>query len=228
MEIKKSEKADISKMRFSFFEIGMIASLSLVLYAFSYTQYEKEASNLGSMVYEEEMEVMENTVQKQQPPPPPPPPELKIVEDDVKIDEEQPEVETTETEQTEAIKPTIEIPTETVEETNEVFEFHEVSEMAAFKGGDAEMYKFIGENLSYPPMAFENEIEGKVIVQFVVMPDGSLKDIEILGTKKLGWGCEEAAIAVVKKMSGLWTPAKQRDKKVPVRFRLPIKFEISG
>lgn len=227
MELKKNPKADISKWRFSFFEVGMILSLLLVLYAFSYTQYEKEATNLGSMVYEEEMEVMENTVQKQQPPPPPAPPELKIVEDDVKIDEEQPEIETNETDQEEKIEK-VELPTEEPENTNEVFEFHEVSEMAAFKGGESEMYKFIGENLAYPPMAFENDIEGKVMIQFVVMPDGSLKDIQILGSKKLGWGCEEAAIAVVKKMSGMWSPAKQRDKKVPVRFRLPIKFEISG
>ncbi len=227
MELKKNPKADISKWRFSFFEIGMILSLALVLYAFSYTQYEKEATNLGSMVYEEEMEVMENTVQKQQPPPPPAPPELKIVEDDVKIDEEQPEIETNETDQEEKIEK-VELPTEEPENTNEVFEFHEVSEMAGFKGGEEAMYKYIAENLAYPPMAFENEIQGKVIVQFVVMPDGSLKDIEVLGSKKLGWGCEEAAMAIVKKMSGMWTPAKQRDKKVPVRFRLPIKFEISG
>ena len=73
-----------------------------------------------------------------------------------------------------------------------------------------------------------SEIEGKVNIQFVVMPDGSIKDVEILGSRKIGWGCEEAAIAVIKKMSGMWNPAKQRDKKVPVRFRMPIKFEISG
>jgi protein TonB len=228
MELKKSEKADLNRLRVLFFEIGMIVSLSFVLYAFSYKEYDKRESNLGPMVYEEEMEVMENTVQKQTPPPPPPPPELEIVEDDVKIEEKQPEIKTTDTKQDEVIKPKIVVPKNEIETTDDIFEFHEVSEMAAFKGGDKEMYKFIGENLSYPPMAFENEIEGKVIVQFVVMPDGSLKDIEILGSKKLGWGCEESAIAVIKKMSGMWNPAKQRDKKVPVRFRLPIKFEISG
>lgn len=108
---------------------------------------------------------------------------------------------------------------------NKVLEFHEVTSMAVFPGGDAAMYAYIGSNLNYPQLAFENGIQGKVIVQFVVQPDGSITDVQTLGSNKLGYGLEEEAIRVVKSMPR-WQPAIHRNKAVPVRFRLPINYEI--
>lgn len=224
MELKKNPHADLKKSRFTFFEIGMISSLLFVLGAFSYTQYEKETKSLGEYIPDEEIEIMENTVQEKTPPPPPAPPQLEIVEDDVEIEEDQPELEESEVDQETKVE-IVEVEEEP-EETGEILEFYEVSEQAEFKGGEEAMYKFIAENLEYPPMAVENEIEGRVMVAFVVEPNGSLSNIQILGDKKLGWGCEEAAISVVKKMSGMWKPAKQRDKSVRVNFRLPIRFKL--
>lgn len=225
MELKKNPKADLRKSSFTFLEVGLIVSLLLVLGAFNYTAREAESQGLGEYVPDEEIEIMENTVQEKKPPPPPPPPQLEIVEDDVVIEEEQPEIEESEVDQETMIEPMIE-EEEEPEETGEILEFYEVSEQAQFKGGEEAMYKFIAENLEYPPMAVENEIEGRVMIAFVVEPNGNLSNIQILGNNKLGWGCEEAAISVVKKMSGMWRPAKQRDKSVRVNFRLPIRFKL--
>lgn len=54
-----------------------------------------------------------------------------------------------------------------INEADSIFEFDQVSKMAVFTGGEMAMYKFIGKNLSYPLNAFENDIQGKVIVEFV-------------------------------------------------------------
>ena len=143
---------------------------------------------------------------------------------DIEIEEEQPEIEETETDDDEKIE-FVEIPEE-VEETNEVFEFFQVQKKAEFKGGQLAMQKFIAQNLVYPQLAIDENIEGRVMVQFVVNKDGSVSNIQILGKRKYGFGLEDAAKAVVKKMSGMWTPALQRDKPVNMRFRLPVKFEL--
>jgi len=111
------------------------------------------------------------------------------------------------------------------EETNEVFEIFDVSEKASFPGGDAGFQRFIAENITFPPMALENDIQGTVNVMFVVDKTGKVKDVAILGRKR-GFGLEDEAIRVIKMTSGRWIPAKQRDKSVNMRFRIPVKFQI--
>ena len=74
-------------------------------------------------------------------------------------------------------------------------------------------------------MALENDMQGTINVMFVVDKAGRVKDIAILGGKK-GFGLEEEAMRVIKMTSGKWKPAKQRDKSVNMRFRIPVKFQI--
>jgi protein TonB len=95
--------------------------------------------------------------------------------------------------------------------------------MPKFPGGEEAMMKFIRDNMVYPPMAMENNIEGKVVLTFIVNKEGAITDIEIL--KKLGWGCEEAAIKVVKKMPA-WSPGRQNGRNVAVKYNLPITFQL--
>jgi len=106
-----------------------------------------------------------------------------------------------------------------------VFEVFDVSEKAKFTGGEDSLQRFIYDNLVYPPMAKENNIEGTVTVMFVVNQSGDIQDLEVMGARK-GFGLEEEAIRLLKKSSGQWNPAKQRDKPVSMRFRMPIKFEL--
>ncbi|MEN8696156.1 MAG: energy transducer TonB, partial [Bacteroidia bacterium] len=155
---------------------------------------------------------------------PPPPPEIEVVEDDEEIEEDQPEIEDTEIDQDTEIAE-YEEEEEEPEETNEVFEIFDVSEKAAFPGGDEGLQRFIAENITYPPMALENDMQGTVNVMFVVDKQGRVKNIAILGGKK-GFGLEDEAMRVIKMTSGRWSPAKQRDKAVNMRFRIPVKFQI--
>jgi protein TonB len=97
-------------------------------------------------------------------------------------------------------------------------------QMPEFEGGTEEMMKFLQKNLNYPPVARENGIEGRVVLQFVVDKDGKISQVEVL--KKLGWGLEEEAVRVVKTMPP-WKPGKQNGKPVIVRFTLPVVFRLN-
>ena len=100
-----------------------------------------------------------------------------------------------------------------------------VQDMPHFIGGEAEMMRFIGENTLYPDSAVKYNIEGKVIVQFIVSSTGEVKDPVIINNVKVGYGCEEEAIRVIMKMPR-WTPGYQNGKAVPVYFRLPFNFRL--
>jgi protein TonB len=108
-------------------------------------------------------------------------------------------------------------------DANEILTFAE--QMPEFAGGTEEMYKYLSKNIMYPPNARENSVEGKVVLTFVVGSDGKISQIEQVG-KKLGWGCDEEAIRVVKSMPA-WTPGKQNGKAVTVKFTLPIRFQLN-
>ena len=224
MEVKKYAKPEVKNKRLDFFLLGLSIALGVTLFGFTYTIYDAKVEELENIIIEEDLVVMENTVQEKKPPPPPPPPEIEVVEDDEEIEEDQPEIEENEIDQDTEIEE-YEQEEEEPEETNEVFEIFDVSEKASFHGGDEGLQRFIAENITYPPMALENDMQGTVNVMFVVDKAGRVKDVAILGSKK-GFGLEKEAIRVIKLTSGQWSPAKQRDKAVNMRFRIPVKFQI--
>jgi protein TonB len=93
----------------------------------------------------------------------------------------------------------------------------------AFPGGEGKMYEYLGRNMKYPPIARDNNIQGRVYVSFVVEKSGKITDVRVL--RGIGGGCDEEAIRVVKSMPS-WSPGKQRGKAVRVRFNLPIVFKL--
>ena len=224
MEVKKYPKPEVKNKRIDFFLAGLAFSLLVVFGAFSYRINDDRPDQLENIIIEEDLVVMENTVQEKKPPPPPPPPEIEVVEDDEEIEEDQPEIEDNEIDQDTEME-IYELEEEEPEETNEVFEIFDVSEKASFPGGDAGLQRFIAENITFPPMALENDMQGTVNVMFVVDKSGRVRDVTILGRKK-GFGLEDEAMRVIKLTSGKWRPAKQRDKSVNMRFRIPVKFQI--
>jgi len=228
MELKKTPSKDLSSKRVEFFLIGLAISVGASLVAFSWTQYEK-VTELQNIIIEEDVVIMENTVQEVKlPPPPPKEVEIEVVEDDEEIPEEQPEIDFDEIDlDTKFEQFDMDTGADEVEDTDEIFELYDVSELAEFKlGGEEGLLKFIAENTKYPEMAIENNIQGIVFLIFVVNKDGTIGDIGI-GGKKLGFGLEEEAKRVIRLTSGKWKPAKQRDKAVPVRYRLPYRFQLN-
>ena len=96
---------------------------------------------------------------------------------------------------------------------------------ASFKGGLEALYSYLAKHTVYPPLALENDIQGDVIVMFVVTKQGHVQNVEVV-SKKFGFGLEEEAIRVIKSTSGMWTPAVQDGVPVNMRYRIPIKFKL--
>lgn len=91
---------------------------------------------------------------------------------------------------------------------------------------DGDINNYLEQNIKYPPIALANQIEGQVMVQFVIDKDGVIdqSSVVVYG-KKLGWGLEEEAIRVVSNMPR-WIPAKQKGKAVKIRYSLAVPFKV--
>ncbi len=93
--------------------------------------------------------------------------------------------------------------------------------MPEFAGGNEALMRYMQKNLHYPPQALRATIEGKVFISFTVQADGTIADVQVL--KGLGYGTDEEAARVVKSMPA-WTPGRQNNRSVAVRYTLPITF----
>ena len=112
-------------------------------------------------------------------------------------------------------------PEPVIPDENKIFIF--VEEMPEFPGGNTELLKFIGESINYPHDAQINNIQGRVILKFVVNTDGSVDRIEIL--RSIDPSLDNEAIRVVKSLPR-FKPGKQGGVPVPVWFSLPVTFRI--
>lgn len=100
-----------------------------------------------------------------------------------------------------------------------------IEKMPTFPGGEEALMDFIGTNIRYPKYAQDHGISGRVFIKFVVMPDGSVSNVEVL--KGIGGGCDEEAVRVVKMMPK-WIPGEKDGKKVMVMYTLPISFRLTS
>ena len=98
-----------------------------------------------------------------------------------------------------------------------------VDEMPEFPGGEAALIQYLQERIRYTDLAKNLNLEGKIILNFVVDEEGNISDCII--KRALGGGLDEVAIHVVEKMPQ-WKPGKQNGKNVAVLFTLPIDFEL--
>jgi protein TonB len=100
-----------------------------------------------------------------------------------------------------------------------------VEKMPTFPGGLEEVTRWLSKHITYPDIALEQGIEGKVTLRFVVSEDGSIGDIKI--QKGLSKECDEEAVRAVRKMPK-WIPGEQNGKKVKVYYSLPVTFRLQS
>ena len=225
MDEKKSPKANLENKKLMFMQIGMVISLLIAWLAFEHKSYDRreidESLLNREVVIDEEM--VEITKQEEQKPQPVEVPkqttQLEIVEDDVEVEDIEINAEVDQTEVIEEYVP-VEVEEEEVSET-EVFTI--VEEMPAYPGGDAKLYEYLGKNIKYPQIARESGIQGRVFVNFVVEPDGSVSNVKVM--RGIGGGCDEEAVRVIKTMPK-WKPGKQRGKAVRVTYTIPVVFKL--
>lgn len=100
--------------------------------------------------------------------------------------------------------------------------------MPQYPGGEAEMYRTMANEIRYPEEAAKDNIQGKVVISFIVNADGHISDAEILkscGNEQL----DAEALRVVKAVADVeWTPGTVDGKPVNVTYALPITFKLNG
>jgi len=193
---------------------------------------------------------------KELPPPPPPPkvepPKVemakftppKIVKDnEVKPEEKPPEQEKLEDTKIGAVnqegikdegitappvsdagKGVVETPKKDDEDYDKTFTKVEIE--SAFPGGSAAWLRYLNKNLRYPDDAVNNEIQGTVVVQFIVDKEGNVSDVQAISGPENG-GLRDEAVRVIKK-SGKWTPAIQNGRQVKSYKKQPIVFKLEA
>ena len=86
------------------------------------------------------------------------------------------------------------------------------------------LISFIIEKLKYPEAAKAEGKEGTVIVQYTVSAEGLVEDAIVI--KSLGYGMDEAALAVVNNLPR-WTPAQKDGKAIATQLKLPFQFKLT-
>lgn len=109
-------------------------------------------------------------------------------------------------------------PPEEEDNSDEEEIFIVVEQMPELIGGLASLNKHI----TYPEMARRAQIEGRVIVEFIIDKEGNVRDPKII--RGIGGGCDEVALKAVKKVK--FKPGMQRGKPVLVRYSMPISFTL--
>lgn len=103
--------------------------------------------------------------------------------------------------------------------------FVAVEKQAEFPGGIQALMQWLGMNVRYPEDAMKNDVQGRVIVKFVVNPDGSISDPTVL--KSVEPSLDQEAVRVVMAMPK-WEAAENHGQKVASYFNLPIAFKLSS
>lgn len=222
MPVRKHGSADIRRDYAILIEIGAIAALVLLIFAFRLDWRSNSDMNIVSPEQERvEMEEIRQTEQMQEPPAPPRPPVPIEVADDEELADQPLDLDATLDfdEPASAIPAAPPPPPHQEEGPEEVEVFVVVEQMPELIGGLAAIQQLI----RYPEIAKKAGVEGRVIVQFVVDEHGSVIDPEVV--RGIGAGCDEEAIKAVQQAR--FTPGKQRGKAVRVKMSLPITFRLA-
>lgn len=230
MRQKKTNRANLERSKGLFFLMGLVVALATVFVAFEWGNKEIKVEEIEQDFVLEEIEDIQITPQEEQQPEPEPEPqqevvveELTIVEDDVKVADVQ---IVSVDDAANKLQQTFTPPAPTQRSREEVAEdhiFEYLEEMPEFPGGQAEMMKWLQKNVQYPPIAAENNIQGRVMVSFVVEPNGSISNVQVV--RGVDPNLDKEAMRVVKSMPK-WKPGMQTGKPVRARFTLPVQFRL--
>jgi len=211
-----------------------------------------QSSHKAAAVVVQDVQLEDIKEEKKNEPPPPPPPKVeppkvemakftppKIVKDEeVKEEEKPPEVEKLEDTKIGDVnqkgiqddnitappsdnKGVVEAPKDNTDYDKT---FTKVEIESDYPGGIAAWARYLTKNLNYPEEAQNSEIQGTVIVKFIVDKEGKVSDVEaISGPNEL----RDEAVRVIKK-SGNWIPAVQNGRKVKSYKSQPINFRLES
>ncbi len=96
-------------------------------------------------------------------------------------------------------------------------------QMPVYPDGIFALRDFIKANLEYPRQARLGNLQGKVVLYFVVEPSGLATNISVKNS--VGGGCDEEAIRIMQLIK--WYPGKKDNKLVRVPMTYPFYFILN-
>lgn len=225
MEIKKSFKADLGNKRSLLLEVGLVVALSLVIVAFAYTPDEYRIEQVATYLPPVETEMVPVTTDR-----PKEGPKtirlaamsniLQVIENDSQM---QTDIDPADLDVFDIVEV---IPQARDEQIEDEQIFLRAETMPSFQGGDLNAFRvWVLQNVKFPQLALENGVKGRVVLSFVIDKDGRLTNIEVLQSPDRT--LTEEAVRVLNK-SPKWSPGKQRDQVVRVKYTLPVDFRMQN
>jgi protein TonB len=98
-----------------------------------------------------------------------------------------------------------------------------IAQYPEFPGGEEALMRFLQNHIKYPDMARKQDVQGRVVIRFIVDAEGKINEVKLF--RGIGFGCDEEALRVVKMMPA-WKPGRNDGKPVSVYFDLPIHFSL--
>ncbi len=110
-----------------------------------------------------------------------------------------------------------------IDENDNPLDFRVVERLPEFPGGMVEFMKWLTKTLKYPMVARQNEIQGKVIVSFIINQDGEVTSPKIL--QSVDPDLDREAMRVVRIMPK-WKAGENKGKSCRTYMCLPIVFKL--
>jgi protein TonB len=238
MQIKKNPKANLENYSKLFMQLGLVLALLVVYLAIEKKTYDRVIADLGvaTLNIEDDEQIVEIEQVKppeQQAPPPPTPDKIEVVEDEKEVEETI--IESTETDEKEAVK--VERIVE-VEEDDDIIEdvpFAIIEDVPVFpgcKGSKAQLKECLQEKITqHVNRKFNSELASdlgltpgikRIFVMFKIDKTGNITDVQARAPHKR---LQDEAIRVVESLPKM-IPGKQRGRPVGVKYSLPIAFKV--
>lgn len=239
VELKKSYKADLEHQRASGFLLGLIVVLSLFLVCLEFTTSSPSTDVADDILDDvsQDIEMMPVMQQKnmiaapQVAPKAAVPEKMKVVDEQVADVVEQHDGTDTDNDaqagaagsseaaesQTAALSPVA------VDEDDNPLNFQVIERLPEFPGGMVEFMKWLTKNLSYPVIAQQQKIQGKVLVSFIINKDGTISSPKVV--KSVSPELDREALRVIRIMPK-WKPGEDHGKPCRTYFCIPVVFKL--
>lgn len=222
MLVKKYDKVNLEKKKGLFFQLGLIAAISVAIFLFefgtekeNYNYYEIQATEVDLEV--EQLFIKKKDLEKTVP--------KTSVLKEIKMIFDAEETEDTTTIDAEISEAQIidfellDYPEEEEEIFDEIWYF--VEKKPEFPGGETALKHYIANNIKYPETALSKDIQGRVYVKFIINKEGKIEDAKVVkGVDEL---LDNEALRVINAMPD-WEPGMNNGIKVSVWFSLPVNF----
>lgn len=235
MEMKKTINADLEHRRPAWFLIGLVVASAFFVVALELS-FKDDGDYLdGDFLDEiaEDMELMpplEDSFMEEPEIPVANQTDLLEVVEKVEAAEEPkeedvvtPEIVTEEEVVEEKKEEELTMDTPVDEMEDEVKPLNDVDELPVFPGGNAQLIKWLTQNLKYPESAKNDKVGGKVVVEFVVNADGSVSNVRL--AKNVEPRLDSEALRVVGMMPA-WKAGILGGKPCRTLVKLPIVFKL--